>query len=255
MNSRQSNVLDSSRALKALFASNPTVPTSVLGLKEAWDEFLSQLDVVENLAQRQAQRLEVSLVRRDNAVEDAIDAATELAGTVLSYAERKKLTELAVNVRLKVTDFTSARLDDRVRLVQRVHAVIEALPATLLTEIKVTAAMLTELQKKIEDAGTALAAPRSTVVEKSAATELMAAAFSDLTAIRIRQVDPLIVPLEKKNPEFFTKYVAARKLIDRPGTRTEEETGTPVPPDGGTPVTPAVVTPVAHTPEVVQKAA
>ncbi len=208
-----------SSALVALFSTR-TETSSITGLPEALAAFVTQLDLVETLAERQAQPLEVIFQERDRAFTDLQTAALAISGQVYAYAIRTGRQSLALNGHLKRGDLDRVRHIERVRTSQRVHdAIAEVLES--IPESGVTAPMLAGLQTNIDQARSFVTAPRSTVVEKATATTLLAEAIRDLHAIMKKQIDPLLVPCEVTHREFWLQYRAARKAIAAPGAFAE----------------------------------
>eukprot|EP01036_Dinobryon_divergens_P035794 gene35794-46449_t len=210
-----------SSALVALFSTR-TETSSITGLPEALAAFVTQLDLVETLAERQAQPLVVVFSDRDRAFADLQTAALAISGQVYAYAIRTGRESLALNVHLKGGDLDRVRYIERVRSSQRVHDAIAEVLATI-PESGVTAPMLVGLQTKIDRARSFVTAPRSTVVDKATATAQLAEAIRDLDAILKKQIDPLLAPCEVTHRELWLQYRAARKAIAAPGASSAED--------------------------------
>jgi hypothetical protein len=84
--------------------------------------------------------------------------------------------------------------------------------------------------------------PRQTIVDKKAATEQLVAAFSDIDALLVEQIDRLLLPLRKTAPEFYARYRSMRMIVNAPGTRSDQAT---TPPATNATTAPAVTAPAA----------
>ncbi len=210
-----------SSALVALFSTR-TETSSITGLPEALAAFVTQLDFVETLAERQAQPLEVIYRDRDLAFAAMKNATLTIAGQVYSLAVRTKRESLALNVHLKGSDLDRARLIERVRSCQRVHDAIAEVLATIV-ESGVTAATLADLQTKIDVARELVTVPRTTIVDKATATTQLTEAIRTLDEILKKQIEPLVAPCEETHREFWLQYRSACKAITTGGGPGEDE--------------------------------
>ena len=250
MNKIQYNKIGSHRARLA-FLQNAPETKGLVPLTARVLAYAKKLEEADTLADIQGGRAKAALARRDAALNTMIGASVTVAGLVLSYAAEQGLAELAEESRLKPGDFERVRLQQRVRLAQRLHdVVLPLLPQ--LADAGVTVEILTDLQKKIDAAAKALPDNRGSTADKKAATAQLVVTVRELDTMEEDQIHSLLLPFQTSNPEFYRRYAARRQVLDLPGTHSKEDTGTPVPPDNGTPVTPAdsaPVTPAAALPK------
>jgi len=247
MNKTQYNKIGSHQ-VRLEFLQKATETRGIVPLTGKLLVYAKKLETTTTLADIQGGNARAAIVLRNVAMKAMIDAGVVVAALVMSYAAENEMVDLIEETRLQEGDFTRVRLQQRIRLAQRLHdVVLPLLPA--LVDYGVTAETLTDLQKKIDAAGKSLPAKRGSVADRKAATAQLVVAVRELDAIEATQIHPLLKPFEISNPEFYQRYEARRQVLDLPGTRSKENTGTPVPPDGGTPVEPANSAPA------VQKAA
>lgn len=97
----------------------------------------------------------------------------------------------------------------------------------LLTELAgygVTAEMLEDLTKSIDDYVAYIPKPRAGIVSRKMATAEMLVLFADCDKV-LKEMDALVTMLQFSNEEMYAKYFASRKMI-RPGYRTLSLRGT-----------------------------
>ena len=236
MNSDQKNRLDMLSATNALLS--PKMETcDDVGLKAEFAAFVTQLGLINTLRAAQTAPTKGKVKERDLVFADATAATLAVAGRVHAYAEANNLPDLALQVRLNENSFYMLRIGSRIPVMKRILETAQSL-APKLIGLAVTAAVLTDLATKIEDAEDVQPKPRTTVATRKVATAQLAEAFADMDAFLTGRLDPVMIAVGLKDPTFYAQYQAARIVIDRPGTpeKTDDPTGggTPVPTDGET---------------------
>ncbi|MBI5382970.1 MAG: hypothetical protein HZA31_13815 [Opitutae bacterium] len=223
MLSSQDNKLSMYRAVLALFNNNPTMVSALpaLGVKVA--SFQRVVGKISPLATSQAQPTCGAVIDKNKALTEMADAALLIAGAALSYATENKLGELAAKVRVKPSDFSYGRQQDRVTLAQQIHDAANSV-ASLLVDYNIKSEDIDALQTKIGLAVSALSGPRGVATVKRAATAQLSAVFKEADAFLTDELDPLLVPFKKSQPEFYAQYQAARVIVDRPGGHGTGET-------------------------------
>ena len=217
MNARQQNKLNAYDTIEAFLADAPET-SGIVAFPAKLHAFKGRLARLKKLAAQQAQRLSVATADRDAALAAAIASALTIAGIVLSYADTHHLTSLANRVRVRPGDFKSGRFALRVQLAQQVCDAARTVVAQL-GDHGVVEATLDDFQATIDAAEAALTAPRLLTGEKAAATERLKAAFRDIDAVLVNQIDPLLLPLAQTHADFYARYQSARAVVDRPGGR------------------------------------
>lgn len=216
MKRRLINRLESYRALQRLFADVDVA--EIKGLPEALAAFSEELARVSVLQKRQFAPLAGALAERDTVLDELVLATLEIAGRVESFAHRSGLVSLARDVHVTPADFSRARLDRKVRLAEHVyHVTVEALPQ--IAEIGLTEADLAGFREKIAAARTCVLEPRAAIARRKVATEELEATFARISGILRHEIDPLMLPLSRKNRELFLVYEAARDVVHRRGRR------------------------------------
>ena len=217
MNTRQQNKLNAYDTIEAFLTGAPET-SGIVAFPAKLHTFKGKLARLKKLAALQAQRLSVATADRDAALNTVIATALTIAGIVLSYADANNLTSLANRVRVRPGDFKSGRFALRLQLAQQVCDAARTVVAQL-GDHGLVEAMLDDFQTTIDAAQAALTAPRLLTGEKAAATERLKAAFRDINAALVNQIDPLLLPLAETHADFYARYQSARAVVDRPGGR------------------------------------
>jgi hypothetical protein len=221
MNAKQTNRLASYTATEALLKANPDI-ANVPELPGKVAAFSEKIAEINRLAKTQTQPVQARTTERDQMLEEMTDATLELAGYVRSAARTLKRPQLAQSVQVGAASFRRARRSHRMWFAQRVH---DAAAGVLenLAPFGVTAEKLAAFQARIQVAGARVNMPRETVAEKRGATEQLQRPFADLDAFVRDELDPLVFPMRKTDPEWFSTYRAALAIVDRRGPRRRAE--------------------------------
>lgn len=237
MKTTQSNSLESFVAAQGPLNEMKTVSTNP-ALAAKVDELGIMLGRLRKLVAAQAESVRGKIVNRE-AVLVTFEAATlAVAGAVLSYATDKKLGELATKVDLSRSDLVKTRYSERPGLAQRVHDAAATVVADL-AHYEVTPQTLIDFQAVIDEAATAVAEPRNTVVAKKVATAELATGIKEVRDFFALHLDPLMNKVRAKGPSIYARYREARVVIDRPATHATAETEPTTPAPVTTPTTPA----------------
>ena len=193
--------------------------------------WINKLDIklaeVDALAVQQSSPLYRSLIARNEACSEMVEATLRLAGLAFSHARANNLSTLAASVRVRPGDFRRTRYDRRVQTCQHIAASLRAeLPQ--LAGSGITEALLDDLDAKVALAAEQILQPRNTIVAKRAATEGLVTVLREVDDILREGIDPLIYPLRKAHPDFYARYRAAREIVHRPASRASaSETALP----------------------------
>jgi hypothetical protein len=222
MNTRQHNTLEMGHTVCDYLSNNETVTNAIVAFPAAFTRFSAVLDEAEALAQLQARRLRAIIEDRDRSLDAMRHATLALAGMALTYADQNDVASLASDVRVTDGDFNRSRLAQQPRLARQVLTALRAAQPQLEAH-GVTVALLDDLQAKIEAAEAALPTPRTLRAQKKAATDELQLVIDRLNRILHNQLDVLLQPLARKNVGFHLGYLNARKIINNPGVRHDDE--------------------------------
>jgi hypothetical protein len=93
---------------------------------------------------------------------------------------------------------------------------------------------MTEFSNAITTFAGLRTAPRSKAADRKAQTEMLPQLIASVRSIFRNQIDKLMTPFKRTEPEFYAGYFAARIVIDRAATRPDA-----LAPPAPTPGTPA----------------
>ncbi len=217
------------------FLNSTSATVGLTALAEKLALLTTLITEILKLAGTQAEPTDGELEAREIALTEATDLALIVAGGVRSYA--RKLPELAARVRVTRTAFREMRRTERMRLAQRIHdAAASVLPE--LAGYGVTAALLAELQLKIDATIAAVNAPRVTSGVKKVATSQLLGLYKQVDDLLADELDPLLLSLRRNDPHAWELYRDARKVFDRPGARSDDDEKSGSAPVSAAPATP-----------------
>lgn len=225
MNRNQNNLLTTGHAVSATLETltATSVPPALAAARTALDNRLSNIKAYD---EQQANPLPPRTLERNQQFKVAADAAYVVARLVRGYALAQGLVALAGQVDFSATDLTRGRLTRRLQSMRQVHTAAQAHAAELVTA-GVTAEMITDLDAKITAAETVLVAPRTNIAARRVATENLMREFAKLELLLDYTLDPLMEAYGRTDPDAYTRYLTARRVIDRPGTPAVDEDAAP----------------------------
>ena len=200
------------------FLGNAAETNGIAAFAAKFALYEARLAELRAIGARQDTRVSASLVEREVKLDSAILAALTVGGIALSYADQQGDKVLADKVRVRPNDFRRLRLSRRVHLAQQIHDVVAPV-VPQLADHGVTREVLLDLQTKIDAAGVGVGAPRAATVSRKAATAQLVDAFKAMNGMIENHFDPLLLPLKQTHPEFYRRYLAARQVVNRPGTQ------------------------------------
>ena len=172
----------------------------------------SLVEEISSLGEAQTRPTQGATEARDAALETMKEAVLDLASAVALHATDANRPELLRHARINASDFHALRLTHRPWLATRIVDVAEGVLPELAPEI--TAETIAEAREKISAAEAALDVPRVAISAKVSATRRLEVVFKEAAAT-LAQIDRLVFPLRKTDPDFYADYRAARRLLDR----------------------------------------
>ena len=86
---------------------------------------------------------------------------------------------------------------------------------TELATLQVTQANIDELSQALQDYNEAKVGPRQATVERMSQTGSLGSLIREANDILRNEIDPMVNLFSRTNPEFVSKYQAARVIVDR----------------------------------------
>jgi hypothetical protein len=199
---------------------NSTTATSLFpALAAKFALLITLVGKLVELRDQQTQPIDGKIEDRESAFTDLTQATVEVADSVLSYARSKRNHDLAARVRGVRTELRKLRVGERTVIAERVHAAAAPLAAELLA-YGVTAAELEELRDKIDATVQAVKAPVQAKAVKKVSTSELSRVFADIDDL-LAEIDPMLTKLQSIDLATYERYLAARAVFARPGTRQD----------------------------------
>jgi hypothetical protein len=220
MNKIQSSKLNSLLSVQTLLGANPTLVATIPALEEAAEELTGSITGINTHVKIQSSPSGAAEAKQDALVHLG-DSAYEVAGGVLSFAEKSGDLTLAGRVRFARSAITAGKGN---LVVARCQSIVDAAAENLpsLGDHGVTQAKLTALKQRLKTYDSLRVMPRQAQAAAAAATRQLEQLFPEADRLLANRVDRLIWQFRESAPEFYEKYQVARTIVDAPTTSTAE---------------------------------
>jgi len=214
--------LNSYLATQNLLVGAKTTVAAVPALQEAIDELVEFILEINLNAKIQASPSGAAAAKRD-ALNDLGDAAFEVAGGVLAYADKSGDAILAARVKFARSTVVAGSSN---AVVARVQDIIDAATENLdsLADHGVTNDKLKVLKNALKAYDAVRVLPRSAIGAGAAATKALERLFRQVDRLLENQVDRLVWQFRASTPEFYDKYQTARSIVSAGSAVTDTET-------------------------------
>ncbi len=233
VNKTQSSKLNALLAVKTLLQANPTLTASLVALDDATEELVELILSVNTHAQVQSAPSGVAAAKADALVQLG-DAAYEVAGGVLSFAEKSGDLTLAGRAQFSRTAVTAGSSN---AIVVRCQGIIDAATENLssLGDHGVTQAKVNAVKQKLKAYDGLRVLPRQAKAAGAAATRQLERLFPEADRLLEKRIDKLVWQFRESAPEFYEKYQVARAIVDAPTQDKEKKPSNVVPNPNTTP--------------------
>ena len=226
MNRKQENITTMCEATLQFLDTNNAIWSSIPAFATAVTDGKNGVQAIRDASDIQELGRTVATTQKQQARDDLEDKTIEMADRLAALAAKTVDVGLAQQVAMTRSTLDQLQDDDLVQTAQRVRDLANA-NLTALTPYAVTAATLTALSDAITSFAQLKTAPRSKAADRKAQTETLPQLIADVRSIFRNQIDKLMTPFKRTEPEFYAGYFAARVIVDRAATRP---TATPAPP-------------------------
>lgn len=148
--------------------------------------------------------------------------AAEIAGDVFAYASEQKNTTLQAIADYSQGDFENLRgsrlTDAATALYQATQD--KAYKKDLQDNYDLSAARLTELQAALAAFDDLKTQPRAAIIDGKTARASLRVEFAELGTLLQDRLMRQLRKYERRDPAFYARVVAARTVVDRPGSAT-----------------------------------
>jgi hypothetical protein len=228
MDKFQTTKLDSLKLIVKESSNNPAsialVPTFGTVVNQL-DQICSEIEKRQTLQEKDLTGITAD---KDIALEDMADSTLEIAGAVYSWAHDRNDNTLMAKVDFKknrIDTMTQSELGSTARIVLEEAVKI---PSDELANEGISANELTAYQSSIAHFGEVKSSKNEAVIDRSGTTEKLNLLFKQANTLLKNKLDRLAVQFKRKDPDFYLKYKAARKVHYRsaPKKGTEDTTST-----------------------------
>lgn len=216
----QSSQLNVLLAVQTLLQANPTHLTGLPALEETAEELTDLILAVNANAQVQSSPSGAAGAKK-GALTAVGDLAFEVAGGVLSFAEKSEDPALAAKVSFSRSGVTAGSAN---AISNRIQGIIDVAVEHVasLADHGVTQAKINSLKQRLKTYDQLRVLPRQAQAAAAAATKQLARLFPKATRLLDRRVDRLVWQFRATEPEFYDKYQTARALVN-PAVKGKEE--------------------------------
>ncbi len=225
LTAKQDNRLSAAETLSAAFKANPTpyaADKALQAVARRLDQIIAHMQPLRTATQRTAQGSAPAGGKSDKETARATLAtvAAEIAGDVFAYASDPDQRQPALQA---LSDYSEADLLNLrgSRLADVATALLAALPshqAILEDEYGIDKARIEELQDAIGAFSGLKTAPRQTQIDGKTARISLRAEFAELGTLLKDRFQRLMRKYKRRDPEFYHRLLAARAVVDRPGS-------------------------------------
>ena len=213
--------LNSYLTLQSLLVASKSTVASVPALQESIDSLVDFILEINLNAKIQASPSGAAEAKRD-ALQTLGDAAYEVAGGVLAFADKSGDLTLAARVRFPRSGVTAGSGN---AVVARVQDIIDAATDNLnsLGDHGVTADKLKAFKQALKAYDALRALPRNAIGAAAAATKALERLFPQVDRLLENQIDRLVWQFRASTPDLYDKYQTARSIVgaSTPGAETE----------------------------------
>jgi hypothetical protein len=156
-----------------------------------------------------------------------VDGTIEIAGAVYSYAHEMKNNALMAKVNYKTTVVERMTQSELIATGGVVVKEAEKIPAYVLTNEGIAVEELTAYKQLISTYKSVKSSNKEAVIDRSGSTENISSLLKEASALLKGQLDRLALQLKRKDPEFYSRYKAARKVQIRTAAKKVVEVANP----------------------------
>jgi hypothetical protein len=151
---------------------------------------------------------------------EAVESCAELAGAVHSYAVDNQDADLATRSNYSETNLRKGREPIIVAKCTKVVTVATEV-ADDLDDYGYTAQDVVNVGKSVEAFAKSCPKPRQTISKRSASNQALPKLLRKARRIVTSRIDKLTLQLRKTAPAFYAEYKAARKVVAKPGSQSD----------------------------------
>ena len=221
MDKRIENKLIMLKAVLSLLQQNQSIWQNSSPLVAVYNELLQLVEQIKQAKQLTSQSNSGLVVAKQNLQDSLIEQAFELASMLYAYASRNNEAILQAKVDFSISQLRNLRDDELATACTNVLTLGET-KREALGEYGVTNEQLNSIDDLINQYVQQLPNRRITVSERKTANEKIKTLLTQALQVASEQLDRMMVKFKNTQPDFYTSYLNARKVIEY-GTRYEKQ--------------------------------
>src|SRR3990172_10620292 len=220
MTDEQENRLSMYLTLQKFFNDNASVWYTIVAYVTGKNSFDTKILSIQSIIAPQSQNN--TGVAQDKAAKKAIliPLALNVSSALQSYAALNSNNTLFQQMKFTKSSLESLKDTELTAKTQFIHSTASGLPANI-SDVGVTPAVLLTLQGAINDYSGTVPTPTSAKNAKAVLTKNLKKLFTEAEVIRKKVLNKLTVQFQTSNPDFFSGYNEASKIIDLGKTTTK----------------------------------
>lgn len=222
MNRHETNKFNMFKAVTAVFEQNSSAAAEYPALGETFTQFKGVLAEIDATDKKFITSIDGKTITKNLLEDELIDELMPVKAALYAYAVKNKNEEL----KALTGDSESALKRMRDPEFLKKGELIKGEASKHLADLavyKITEALLTELQGKIDAFAAALDGKDTGFASRSALRKALSDKFDEADIILNEQMDTLIELVRKSNTLFYDQYFAARGIKDLGAGKKEEE--------------------------------
>ena len=236
LTAKQDNRLNAAETLAAALKQDPTpyaTDKALTTVAQRLDEIIADMLPLRQQAQRTVAGAPTGgKSGKETARETLATVTAEIAGDVFAYASDPAHRQPALQALADYNEATLLKLRGS-RLADVASALLAELPRhqpVLVDEYGIDKPRTKELQAAIEAYSAVKTAPRQAQIDGKTARASLRTEFAELGALLQDRLMRLLRKYKRRDPAFYNRIVAARAVVDRPGSASTGSTPAPTPP-------------------------
>lgn len=187
-------------------------------LESLYNELQQAIAEMKTGGEQQVKSTKGVTQKKDDHEKQLIELLTATVVALHAHALADGLTELQASTDYKKTAIQRLRELDLISFARNIQGLV-AEHASSLEQYEITAEDITSLTSHLEAFSQSVGKPRLAKVETITATRTIKEQIAQAKNKLMPELDKMMAPKERKNPELYRAYKSARVIVDRSGGR------------------------------------
>ena len=223
MNDDQRSTLVSNKLMILLRKNNPLAVAKIIKFGLAMDEFEVVNDEIDVVAILQSKDITGITDQKDEDQDQLGGFIMDVSGALHSYAHSKKDLDLLAKSNIKKSNIRHKPLTDLMIIAGSLIEEANKIDPVELADQGISAADMTAFTAHYAQLQATGLDNQGAIDDRSAHTKRLDELFEQSRDLRKNTLDRLAVQFQRKDPEFYKKYISASHIIYRQGTPTPED--------------------------------